>query len=103
MVEIVPTNVRGVVTGTFLFLMDNIGGQIPLAVSPISDRWGLRNALYMIWPGCVFMGKIMIFLVVHGQIQISVFASSWCDVLRGKLTSLEQAKKIQSYWLIFVM
>lgn len=56
MIEIVPTDVRAVVIGIFLFLMNNIGGQIPLVVSPISKKWELRSALY-IWPGCVLLGN----------------------------------------------
>lgn len=61
-VEVVPQNVRSVVIAIFLFLMNNIGGQIPLAVDPLQKAYGLRQALLMIWPGCIGMCAFM-FLV----------------------------------------
>ena len=44
---------RSVVIAIFLFLMNNVGGQIPLAVHPLQQVFGLKKALLMIWPGCI--------------------------------------------------
>ena len=52
-VEIISSDVRSIVIAMFLFLMNNVGGQIPLLVSPLSDAYGLRAALLTIWPGCI--------------------------------------------------
>ena len=57
LVEIVPIEVRSVCIGIFLFLMNNVGGNLPTIIAPLNDKYGLRNALYMIWPGFVAASK----------------------------------------------
>jgi len=61
-VEVVPINVRSVVIAMFLFLMNNVGGQIPLLVAPLSQKYDLRTALLAIWPGCIALCAIVFFL-----------------------------------------
>ena len=56
-VEIVPHSVKAVVIAMFLFLMNNVGGQIPLLITPISKKSELRTALLAIWPGCIGLCK----------------------------------------------
>ena len=51
--EMVSPDVRSVVIAIFLFLMNNVGGQIPLAIHPLQKAFGLNRALLMIWPGCI--------------------------------------------------
>ena len=53
LVEIVPPEVRSVCIAIFLFLMNNIGGNLPVIVSPLADIFDLRVALYIIWAGFV--------------------------------------------------
>ena len=53
LVEIVPSSIRSVCIGTFLFLMNNVGGNIPLLIDPLAKipGLGLQTALYIFWPG----------------------------------------------------
>ena len=53
LVEIVPVSIRSISIGTFLFLMNNVGGNLPLLVDPLSKipGVGLQTALYISWPG----------------------------------------------------
>ena len=41
----------------FLFLMNNVGGNLPVIVAPIADLYDLRFALYIIWAGFVATSK----------------------------------------------
>jgi len=52
-VEIVPAEVRSVVLGLFLFGMNNIGGNLPIVVDPIADKYNYRTALLIFFPGFV--------------------------------------------------
>jgi len=61
-VEIVPHSVKAVVIAMFLFLMNNVGGQIPLLITPISKKSELRTALLAIWPGCIGLCAVVFFL-----------------------------------------
>ncbi len=53
MVEIVPPSVRAVVVGIFLFGMNNIGGNLPIVVDPVSEKYDYRTALLIFFPGFV--------------------------------------------------
>ena len=53
LVEIVPSSIRSVCIGTFLFMMNNVGGNLPLLIDPLAKipGLGLQKALYIFWPG----------------------------------------------------
>ena len=55
LVEIVPASIRSVCIGTFLFLMNNVGGNVPLLIDPLAklQGLGLQTALYIFWPGLI--------------------------------------------------
>jgi MFS family permease len=57
--EIVPDNVRSITVSTFLFIMNNLGGNIPILIQPVAEAIGLKPALYMFWPGLVGLSGIM--------------------------------------------
>ena len=57
LVEIVPAEVRSVCIAIFLFLMNNIGGNLPVIVDPLANLFDLRVALYIIWAGFVAASK----------------------------------------------
>jgi len=52
-VEIVPPAIRSGCVGTFLFLMNNVGGNLPMLVDPLTkvQGLGLHSTLYIMWPG----------------------------------------------------
>jgi hypothetical protein len=42
--------------------MNNIGGNLPVIVDPISKATGYREALYLIWPGSVAVSGVLFFI-----------------------------------------
>ncbi len=52
-VEIVPPTVRAVVLGIFLFGMNNIGGNLPVVVDPVAEKFDYRTALLIFFPGFI--------------------------------------------------
>merc|ERR1712029_1090230 len=64
LVEIVPVSIRSISIGTFLFLMNNVGGNLPLLVDPLSKLpgVGLQTALYISWPGLTAISGVLFLL-----------------------------------------
>lgn len=50
-VEIVPLNLRSTTIGVFLFVMNNIGGNLPILVEPTRLAIGFRESLYIFYAG----------------------------------------------------
>ncbi|XP_074029617.1 probable sulfoacetate transporter SauU [Leptinotarsa decemlineata] len=61
-VEIVPLKVRSTTIGVFLFVMNNIGGNLPIAVEPVSKRIGYRESLFIFYVGAYALSSIMFLL-----------------------------------------
>ncbi|XP_018570259.1 uncharacterized protein LOC108910200 [Anoplophora glabripennis] len=61
-VEIVPLKVRSTTIGVFLFVMNNIGGNLPIAVEPVSKALGYRESLYIFYAGCYGFSSILFLL-----------------------------------------
>merc|ERR1711915_410530 len=57
--ELVPENTRSITVSMFLFIMNNIGGNLPVLVEPFTDWIGLQGTLYIFWPGLVCVSGIM--------------------------------------------
>lgn len=57
LVEIVPLRVRSTTVGVFLFVMNNIGGNLPIAVEPVSKAIGYRESLYIFYAGFYGLSK----------------------------------------------
>lgn len=57
MVEIVPPSVKTSIIGLFLFVMNMIGGNVPILVDPLSKAIGYREALYVFYPSLVALSK----------------------------------------------
>ncbi len=60
-VEVVEADVKAISIAVFLFVMNNIGGNLPVIVDPISKALGYREAIYLVWPGGVGMSAILFF------------------------------------------
>ncbi|KAL4218886.1 hypothetical protein ACF0H5_021474 [Mactra antiquata] len=67
-VEIIPSNIRTSAVAVYLFIISNIGGNMPLLVPPIQDAFenagytksqSLRGALYILYPGLYVAGAIL--------------------------------------------
>eukprot|EP00092_Neocalanus_flemingeri_P009696 GFUD01010442.1.p1 GENE.GFUD01010442.1~~GFUD01010442.1.p1 ORF type:complete len:486 (+),score=62.98 GFUD01010442.1:259-1716(+) len=64
LVEIVPSSIRSVCIGSFLFLMNNVGGNLPMLIDPLTklDGIGLQTALYITWPGLIAASGVLFFV-----------------------------------------
>ncbi|KAL4218887.1 hypothetical protein ACF0H5_021475 [Mactra antiquata] len=67
-VEIIPSNIRTSAVAVYLFIISNIGGNMPLLVPPIQQAFenigytksqSLRGALYILYPGLYVAGAIL--------------------------------------------
>ena len=57
LVELVPVHIRSVSIGIFLFMMNCVGGNLPMLVDPISSYIGLQYTLYIAWPAVLATSK----------------------------------------------
>lgn len=60
LVEIVPLQYRSTTVGIFLFVMNNIGGNLPIAVEGVSKAVGYREGLYVFYAGAYGISKCII-------------------------------------------
>lgn len=59
LVEIVPLQVRSTAVGVFLFVMNNIGGNLPIVVEPVSKAIGYREAIMIFYAGFYGISQIL--------------------------------------------
>jgi hypothetical protein len=57
LVEIVPLSVRSTTVGVFLFVMNNVGGNLPILVDPVSKAIGYREAIMIFYAGFYGISK----------------------------------------------
>ncbi|XP_043250683.1 D-galactonate transporter [Colletes gigas] len=63
-VEIVPLHFRSTTIGAFLFVMNNIGGNLPILVEPTRMAIGYRESLYIFYAGFYGLSSIMFFFTM---------------------------------------
>lgn len=56
-VEIVPLQVRSTTIGIFLFVMNNIGGNLPILVDPVAKAVGYRWSVTIFYAGAYFASE----------------------------------------------
>lgn len=64
LVEIVPLHVRSTTVGIFLFVMNNIGGNLPIAVEPVSKAIGYRESLYIFYVAFYLLSKYIYYVSI---------------------------------------
>jgi hypothetical protein len=62
LVEVVPPRVKTSVLGVFLFMMNNVGGNLPVLLDPLSKLIGYREALGLLFP-CMIGTSGVLFLL----------------------------------------
>lgn len=82
-VEIVPLHLRSTTIGAFLFVMNNIGGNLPILVEPTRMAIGFRESLYIYYAGFYGISKyftlilkyrfICIILLIYNQLPCNPF------------------------------
>ncbi|XP_034484255.1 putative metabolite transport protein HI_1104 [Drosophila innubila] len=58
-VEIVPLRVRSSTIGVFLFVMNNIGGNLPILVDPVAKILGYRGSIMIFYSGFYGISSIL--------------------------------------------
>ncbi|XP_011497607.1 PREDICTED: uncharacterized protein LOC105361981 [Ceratosolen solmsi marchali] len=64
LVEIVPLSMRSTTVGIFLFVMNNIGGNLPILVEPTSKTIGYRESLYIFYAGFYGISSLMFLMTM---------------------------------------
>jgi len=59
LVELVPADVRSFTVGVFLFIMVNVGGNLPVIVDPLGDLLELRTILLILYPGGYLLSAVV--------------------------------------------
>lgn len=57
LVEIVPFQVRSTTVGIFLFVMNNVGGNLPILVDPVAKSLGYRTSISIFYAGFYLLSK----------------------------------------------
>ncbi|KAI8116657.1 Ephrin-B2a [Lucilia cuprina] len=73
-VEIVPLQVRSSTIGVFLFVMNNIGGNLPIFVDPVAKAIGYRGAIMIFYAGMYGISSILFLItcfMLEGKPQAS--------------------------------
>ncbi|XP_037084218.1 probable sphingolipid transporter spinster homolog 1 [Pollicipes pollicipes] len=61
-VELVTPDIKSSTVAIFLFIINNVGGNMPLAVDGLSRAIGYREALYVLYPG-MYLASSVVFLM----------------------------------------
>lgn len=61
-VELVPLSVASAAVALYLFIINNIGGNVSLLLPPLQSRLGLRYSLLFLFPGCYLLGALFFFI-----------------------------------------
>lgn len=65
LVEIVPLQVRSTTVGIFLFVMNNIGGNLPILVDPLAKAIGYRESVTIFYAGAYIVSKCRQIYFLH--------------------------------------
>lgn len=57
LVEIVPMRMRSSIVGIFMFVINNIGGNLPIIVDPIAKYIGYRESISIFYAGFYGISK----------------------------------------------
>ncbi|XP_055546550.1 putative metabolite transport protein HI_1104 [Wyeomyia smithii] len=64
LVEIVPLQVRSTTIGVFLFVMNNIGGNLPILVDPLAKAIGYRGSVMFFYAGFYGISSLLFLLTM---------------------------------------
>jgi len=64
LVEIVPLQIRSTTVGIFLFVMNNIGGNLPILVDPVAKALGYRESISIFYAGFYLISSVLFFITI---------------------------------------
>ncbi|CAL4234721.1 unnamed protein product [Meganyctiphanes norvegica] len=62
LMDLVPSESRATAVGIFLFVMNNVGGNLPVVVTPLRKATDYRTALLIMYPMFYFLSSILFFI-----------------------------------------
>lgn len=65
LIELVPASACSFVIAVFLFVMNNVGGNLPVVITPIAKTMGYRETLLLFYPGFFLLSKFAKFKTYH--------------------------------------
>ena len=83
LVELVPASIRSLTLGTFLFLVNNLGGNLPLLVQPLAASLGLHTALYLAWPATTALSEQAMAVLVSLHFTVCLLQAACFSSSRG--------------------
>jgi len=101
--DLVPSRMRVLATSVYFFIISNIGGNMPQAVTPVRNEVGYKWALLWLFPGAYVIAAVAFFLTLlslnrdvkkkqeleEEQPLISNFGASLIDEEYGSLSNKE--------------
>jgi len=64
LVEIVPLQIRSTTVGIFLFVMNNVGGNLPILVDPVAKALGYRESISIFYAGFYLISSVLFFITI---------------------------------------
>ena len=83
LVELVPASIRSLSLGTFLFLVNNLGGNLPLLVQPLAASLGLHTALYLAWPATTALSELTMAVLASLHFTVCLLQAACFSSSRG--------------------
>jgi hypothetical protein len=90
LVEIVPLEFRSTTIGVFLFVMNNIGGNLPILVDPVAKLIGFRESISIFYAGFYGISAILFFITMF------FMEGPKSEEIKPTTTSLSETKQISS-------
>ncbi|CRL01903.1 CLUMA_CG015071, isoform A [Clunio marinus] len=64
-VEIVPLEFRSSVVGIFMFVINNVGGNLPILVDPLAKMIGYRESIAIFYAGFYLISSVLFFITMY--------------------------------------
>ncbi|XP_039298652.1 protein spinster homolog 1 [Nilaparvata lugens] len=99
LVEIVPVSVRSTTVGVFLFIMNNIGGNLPILMEPVRKATSFRDSLAIFYAGAYLISSVLfaITMMMMGKTKKETKnAANVEGVANEGFTSLENISRTNS-------
>lgn len=65
LVEIVPLSVRSTTVGVFLFVMNNVGGNLPILLEPVRKATSFQDALAIFYAGAYLISEYYLSYIIR--------------------------------------
>lgn len=75
-VEIVPMEYRSSVVGVFMFVINNVGGNLPILVDPLAKVIGYRQSISIFYAGFYLISEFVQHLRFHTTFNLTLLSGS---------------------------